>query len=758
MSMSLRSLTPLLALALLACGEAEVDDPFSLDQDTPVVLVVIDTLRADHLGCYGYELDTSPALDAFAEGAYLFERNTTQCNSTFPSLTSILTGLYAKSHRNYLPVPVAGQAGASEGAASLSQRFAYAGYHCAATISHPTWGEADADAVVLQGWDQVSFIDDPIPLEERPLWAHGAYTNERVFEQLDTYRRGGEGKPLFLWAHYFDPHTDMAPWVYNAPPETRNLFLRHHLEQVGHGDLTDALAEIEPKDRAAWIKKNVKKGPARREVTLGNGRALYDAEIRSCDAEVARLFARLDELGILDEAIEIVMADHGEHKESPRPFGRAATFSHQRLYQGVTHTPFIIRLPGQTEGARIDALVQNIDLAPTLMHLLDLVADPPVDGETLVPLLRARGGQVHEHVFTESSDYVELAVLGGEFKYIDRGEAGAPIVFDLAADPGELVDATATLPTERVASLADAMRAFKPVHTLRMALTPAPEPYSVTLEIDFARTPVDQVLGAPDSSLSRGGHRFTWAGTVHDEQVDLVLILRRRESEMRWRVTHSGVSDQTQAVFVGEHPVGRTTALPVWRPADAPAPPDAALLVRRGPEANHLTFTIPRAAPAAVDVELRYRRPSYEVEAQLVAAEGFGSLEEKDRVYSSHAPKGEAATLTVDHGPTEGEVFTLVRFGGTWVDPRLVDLDGRAVRTDELEFVFPYPVDGRLTSYLLTGHARERTPPGSIVLWLEAGGGSAEIDTSGMDPALVRQLEAIGYLGDQEDAEDEEDE
>src|SRR5687767_10596183 len=101
-----------------SCGGAP-ERARALPPDTPVLLIVIDTLRADHLSCYGYELDTSPVIDAFAAGATLFENNSTQCNSTFPSITSILTGLYPKTHRNYLAVPLAGTVDAASGASCL---------------------------------------------------------------------------------------------------------------------------------------------------------------------------------------------------------------------------------------------------------------------------------------------------------------------------------------------------------------------------------------------------------------------------------------------------------------------------------------------------------------------------------------------------------------------------------------------------------------------------------------------------------------
>ena len=130
-----------------SCFDNQPDDPFLLAPDTPVVLVLIDTLRADHLSCYGYPLETSPHLDELASRSFLFEANSTQCNATFPSITSVFTGVYPKTHRNYLAVPIKGMASESGPYPCASERFGERGYYTAAVTSHPSWGaERDLDA------------------------------------------------------------------------------------------------------------------------------------------------------------------------------------------------------------------------------------------------------------------------------------------------------------------------------------------------------------------------------------------------------------------------------------------------------------------------------------------------------------------------------------------------------------------------------------------------------------------------------------
>ena len=453
LSLSARRALLALACSMSACGGPQ--DPFEFEQGTPVVMIVIDTLRADHLSCYGYELETSPVLDAFAREAYFFESNSTQFNSTFPSLTSIFTGLYPKTHGNYLAVPVEGTANRSEGARCLAERFKDVDYQTVAVLSHPSWESVDRDIALMRGWDRFSNIADPIPVAERPLFAHAEYTHERLWPLLDE--AVAKDDPLFLWVHYFDPHTDIAPTVYNAPPETRNLYLRHHLEQVGEPDFYDGLAPLEPAARTQWIRENAV-GDQRMRVDLANGRALYDAEIRSCDAGIAKLFERLKSEGLYDEAIIVIMADHGENME-PASLGHGPiNFTHNRLFESVSHTPLMIRLPGQKKGERISAITQNIDVAPTLLELLDMPPKPEVEGRSLVPLMRDPSAKLHERVFIESSKGKEKAVKTERHKLIDSDGNDEPLLFAWRDDPTESSDLKASADAELVAGLAQAIR------------------------------------------------------------------------------------------------------------------------------------------------------------------------------------------------------------------------------------------------------------------------------------------------------------
>ena len=733
-----RLLWPLLCLAALACGGAE-RDPFELERGTPVVIIVIDTLRADHLSCYGYELETSPVIDAFAAGATLFESNSTQFNSTFPSLTSIFTGLYPKTHGNYLAVPIAGTATRSAEAKNLAERFGDANYQTLAVLSHPSWENVDRDIALMRGWDAFSNIADPIPVVDRPLYAHAEYTHERLFPMLDERRESGEERPLFLWVHYFDPHTDLPPTVYNAPEPYRNIYLRHHLEKVGLPQYHDQLAPIEPFDRTQWIRDNVP-DEHRPRVDLANGRALYDAEITSCDAGIGELFDRLRDEGIYDDALIVLLADHGENME-PQEHGHGPiNFTHARLFESVAHTPLMIRLPGQDQGQRVSAITQNIDLAPTLLELFDLPPRPPVEGRSLVPLLRDPGASVHERVFIESSKGGEKVVRTERFKLMDHGEEVEPQLFAWRDDPEELVDLTEEAEPGVLEELQDAVAAFRPVHTLRVRFVPGSVPYRASLEVSSPADRFESVAGAPADGLSADGSLFRASVEVGVEPVDWILFPKGRHAAKRFRVTHSE-QPPVEAVWIGQTPVSRSTAIPLWAPDPTWVPDDPVLSLTHRDGTLELALAAPEGA--RVESELRFLAPTYRTQFEVVERTGFTQAEEgraRTLLLSGKAP----ARALVRH-PAASEIVSMSRIDGAWPDLERVLVDGQGVVRTELAFLIPRPPDGRLTQALQAGVAAD-PPPGAIVIWMESVSGDGEIDASNLDPELVEQLRAIGYL------------
>ncbi len=727
-----------------ACSDARAPS-IEASSATPVVVIVIDTLRADHLSCYGYGFQTSPVLDAFAAQATLFERNTTQCNATFPSITSILTGLYPKTHRNYLAVPVEGMAEAASEAACLAERFHSAGYQTLAVIAHPSWFAIGANSVVRHGWDEISILDDKVPVLERVRLADAAHTNARLFPLLDRLPAQSDGKPLFLWVHYFDPHTDL-PNVYDAPESTRNMWLAEHLEAVGAGAYREALAALPPADRRTWIEANV---PVERQndVALANGCSLYDAEIRSCDAEIGKLFERLERMGLWDPALIVVMADHGENLESAALGHGPLAFTHKKIYESVAHTPLIVKLPGQRVGRRIDVLTQNIDLVPTLVDLLSFPADPRVEGKSLAPLLEGGNEAIHETVFIESSDCVDRAVKTSSLKYIDRGEDQDPLVFDWRADPEERVNLLQELDGARIEELQAAMAEFRPIEVLHVDLAPGERPWTVEIELELSRSVVDRVNGVAPETLVPEGHRWVWKGTVGEGGVQAALTLRRRNTEMHWRIRRADGRAPAETVFLGRTPLPRTTAIPLWRPGvgDAPALPSFELWY--DPDGKELALAMTSPCEASFEVELRFASPDYLKNVRVLESSGLGPLEERrSRVFQLEG-KGQHVSARFERTATADALYVQARIDGAWPELASVCVDGAPLRTDELAFVLPYPLDGRITTDLLSG-AAEPAPPGTISIWLESASAAGRIDASRLHPEHARLIEQMGYLED----------
>jgi arylsulfatase A-like enzyme len=740
-------------LALLCTSCSSDEERFEQPPGTPVVMIVIDTLRADHLSCYGYELETSPHIDAFADTAYLFESTTPQCNATFPSLTSILTGLYPKTHHNYLPVPLAGTASASKGSACLAQRFQHEGYYTIGVNSHPTWAIADENAVMMKGWDEMSMIADDIPIVERPSYAHADYTNKRMFELLDKYEAGQSDKPLFLWAHYFDPHTDQD-MVYDAPEETRNLFLEHHLEAVGLERYTDDLAPLDPLVRRPWMVDRTNTPDTDIWLLeLANGRSLYDAEIRSCDAGIHELFERLREMGLYDEAVIMILADHGENMEPPEAKHGPIAFTHKKLYEAVAHTPLIIKLPGQTKGERVPGLVQNIDVTPTLIEILNLPEQPEVDGKSLVPLLADPNGELYERVYIESSDHIEMAFKSTVVKYVDRGEGKEPLIFDWQDDRGEVRNLQPDMDEAQLAELARVIEEYKPIETLRMHFEAGPAPYEAHVDVTMERSIFTKVVGAEEGSITEAGHRFTWSGTVGSEGHNVLLFPKRRNTAMHWSISLGDGAPLQERVFLGSTPIERTTAIPLWQTREG-VPSQSPQLVLSAFTDRNLGFKVHPEDGEEALVELRYEKPRYESKFDLAFNEGFAQQAGSTigpgviqlRTYALVAKGPSAATAVVACEENTGEVYSLFRFNGVWPDARRVSIGGKPVRSDELNFLFPFRLDRRINTAMMAGPGAS-VPPASVTLWWEAGGGGMEIDISGLDPAVVEQLRAIGYLG-----------
>lgn len=400
----------------LACAAA--------DERPSVLLVTLDTTRADALSCLGAPPGTTPHLDALAARSALFTRALSDSNVTNPSHVSIMTGMRALDHgvlNHTTRVP--------EGVDTLAEALARAGY--------ATGGFASARHVGPDlGWRG---------FEALPPVGNERGAKETTDLALDWLGGVGE-RPFFLWAHYWEPHMEYEP-----PPELARRFYAGD-RSAGTGP---PLADL------PYFRLLPREGVLR---WLGDTRdpawapAMYRAEVHVTDAEVGRL---LDAVAARrpGRALVVVTADHGEALGE-----HGIYYAHTGLYEPQLRVPLIVHVPGLAP-LRSDALVSTLDVAPTLAELTGApLRNAAVSGVSLVPLLRGAPGAPGEErtLVHHNAHNAAVAVRRGGWKLIwpiasDHPILGtSPQLFDVARDPAETRDLAAQEPA-RVAELRDAI-------------------------------------------------------------------------------------------------------------------------------------------------------------------------------------------------------------------------------------------------------------------------------------------------------------
>lgn len=392
-----------------------------------VVLITVDTLRADHLGSYGVRDVSTPALDGIAAKGARAAAAWAPFGRTTQSVGSILTGLHPLHHgADGLGMKL------PEEVLTLPEVLSAAGYRTAAFVSNVhlkrSWG-----------FDQGCDVYSNPPAR----WASDS-APQITAEALAWAKEHREGsRPLFLWVHYLDPH-----WPYSPPervaaaadPEWNEEF--DLFEEVASGRLT--------KGRVIFDADQILS-----QAQIDHARRLYRAEVGYTDQAIATLLAGLEEAGVLEDGIVAMTADHGEAMGDHRYW-----FAHgEYLYDDTLRVPFLVQAPGRVPpGTVIEGNVKLEDMAPTVLDLAGL--DPPdgLDGVSLAPLMRRGGVQtVSRRLLVHLTDHNLVhpenprrpvagregrwwALRDGDWKLIriPLGEGNvAEELYDLAADPGE---------------------------------------------------------------------------------------------------------------------------------------------------------------------------------------------------------------------------------------------------------------------------------------------------------------------------------
>ena len=390
------------ALAVSACArEAPPEAPATARN---LVIVTIDTLRADRLGCYGNREVATPRLDHIAAGGALFEQATVHVPLTRPSHTSIFTGLLPAEHgiRDNVSPALAPDV------PTLAPMLKAAGFRTASFVSSIVLSRQSG---LNRGFDEYSDRFETDGDDARFLNTIQRPGDVAMKEALAWLESAGDGR-LFAWIHLYDPHDPYEP------PEP---YASHYA-----------------------------------------GRP-YDGEVAWTDELIGRLEGGLQRLGLQDETLLVVTSDHGEglgeHGESVHGFF---------VYESTLRVPLIVRGPGVPPGRRVKEVARSVDLLPSVLDLLGVPAPAgwKGSGRSLAPVLRGTAPMTPEPAYAESLlpllhyGWSDLRALrDGRWKYI---QAPRPELYDLETDPGETRDLAAEMPAR-----AEALRNGVAAHLAR---------------------------------------------------------------------------------------------------------------------------------------------------------------------------------------------------------------------------------------------------------------------------------------------------
>lgn len=411
------------SLALGCGGPSTVEPPERVQR---IVLVTIDTLRADHVGSFGYPRDVTPFLDELAAGGVSFRRAYAQSATTGPSHTSMFTGLYPLQHR-----VINNGHKLADSYVTLAEALRERGFRTAAfvgTNAHFKW------AALSQGFD----VYDEQPMEGRAAQVRKLYrpadeTMERVLAWLEGV---DPSERVFLWVHLYDPHRPLGPpleYVQRVDyigEEARQRFLEFLR--------TEHRLDIDPESKLF------------REILE------YDAEILFVDTELRRLHEEMAGAGLAQDTMWVVTSDHGQGLGNHDWFGHA-----KYLYQEQLHVPLIFRFGDRSTPLVVDdRVVEHVDLTPTILDIVDgsrIEQQFPVQGQSLVPLMTGDGdAYTKRYALAQRSRYDprhsdrpnyepgdRFALQDLRWKYILFTE-GPDEMYDLRADPYEQNDLLGT--------------------------------------------------------------------------------------------------------------------------------------------------------------------------------------------------------------------------------------------------------------------------------------------------------------------------
>ncbi|MDF1838846.1 MAG: sulfatase [Planctomycetota bacterium] len=444
---TLLALASLVGLGLTSCGSKEIQGP------KHVILISLDTLRADHMGAYGNTSQLTPTMDSLARSGVTFENVLAPAPTTLASHTSMLTGQYPQTHgvvRNGFPVHADN--------VTLAERLKAEGFHTAAFLGSFA---LDSRFGMDQGFE---VYDETFEMQVEG----GRDQNQRSAESVTAAtlkhlaKVRDDADRMFFFVHYFDAHLPYEP----GPKMAKRYAVDPNVLRVGDEQIEaivrsrhKALLDLDSGKPSFGLRRTVMDGLTPEHIAKATGQpfsieripaSLYNAEVASVDAAIAQLLEGLAEQGILDDCLIILTGDHGETFWEHGDFWNHGLW----LYKTTTHLPWIMNWKGAPwkPNMRIAEQGSTVDLVPTLCSMLGISVEESLDGADWGPAL---AGSPFERgpVFSVATQPLDVdleraspkwanakkphAVIRGPWKFIDSKYNGVQELFHLERDPGE---------------------------------------------------------------------------------------------------------------------------------------------------------------------------------------------------------------------------------------------------------------------------------------------------------------------------------
>lgn len=405
-----------------------------------VLLITVDALRADHMGCYGYRLDTTPNIDGIAARGLRFADCTVQWPKTWPSMASLMTGAYPKTTGMRMK-----QRKLHESLNVMAEVFKDNGYHTGAVVANFNLGKTfnfnQGFDFFIESWEEKWREEKRYKkFRNRPGLVKSFTDATRVTDQAVEWLRSISPRTsFFLWLHYMEPHGPYVP-----PAEYRAYF---------EGEYPSEPVEL---SKIPAYQRQLSKPGNEPIADLGFYKAQYDREIRYLDDEIKRLMERLASFAFEGETLTVITADHGESLSDHNYFLEHGKYS----YQACAHVPVIMVMEGTISSNRtISHPVGLIDVARTIFELVDIEPPGSFEGHSLLDMVLNTPSRSRDprYVFMESGygpDFLQRTVRCGQWKLIRMmgtesasSEAGDTFqLYDLNEDPAELNNLASKFP------------------------------------------------------------------------------------------------------------------------------------------------------------------------------------------------------------------------------------------------------------------------------------------------------------------------